>query len=135
MESGATIGHSLHVPALPQTAKRIPWRNKMSNHVDVTGANFEQEVLNAEAPVLLKFWAPWCGPCKMMAPVVEEVANERGEGLKIVNVNVDDAPEIAAEQGVRGVPTVILFKSGAKVASLVGAQSKGQLSQFIEQNL
>ena len=106
----------------------------MANNVDVTSANFEQEVINAEQPVLLKFWAPWCGPCKMMAPVGDEVADEKAGGLKVVSVNVDDAPEIAAEQGVRGVPTVMLFKSGAKVASLVGAQSKSQLTQFIDQN-
>ncbi|MFO7909482.1 MAG: thioredoxin [Halomonas sp.] len=104
------------------------------SQVDVTNANFEQEVINAEQPVLLKFWAPWCGPCKVMAPVVDEVAEERGDGLKVVSINVDDAPEIAAEQGVRGVPTVMLFKSGTKVASLVGAQSKSQLNQFLEQN-
>ncbi|MGM0615558.1 MAG: thioredoxin [Pseudomonadota bacterium] len=104
------------------------------SQVDVTNANFEQEVINADQPVLLKFWAPWCGPCKVMAPVVDEVAEERGDGLKVVSINVDDAPEIAAEQGVRGVPTVMLFKSGTKVASLVGAQSKSQLNQFIEQN-
>ncbi|MFD2189196.1 thioredoxin [Pistricoccus aurantiacus] len=107
----------------------------MSQNVDVTTNNFEQEVLKADKPVLLKFWAPWCGPCKMMAPVVDEVADERSENLKVVSINVDDAPEIAAEQGVRGVPTVMLFKSGAKVASLVGAQSKSQLAQFIEQNI
>lgn len=106
----------------------------MSNNVDVTNANFEQEVLKSDKPVLLKFWAPWCGPCKMMAPVVDEVASEKEENLKVVSVNVDDAPEIASEHGVRGVPTVMLFKSGAKVASLVGAQSKTQLTQFIEQN-
>lgn len=106
----------------------------MANSVDVTNANFEQEVLKSESPVLLKFWAPWCGPCKVMAPVVDEVAEEQGGALKVVSINVDDAPEIAAEQGVRGVPTVMLFKSGAKVASLVGAQSKSQLTQFIEQN-
>ncbi|WP_404416871.1 thioredoxin [Vreelandella aquamarina] len=104
------------------------------SQVDVTNANFAQEVINAEQPVLLKFWAPWCGPCKVMAPVVDEVAEERGDGLKVVSINVDDAPEIAAEQGVRGVPTVMLFKSGTKVASLVGAQSKSQLNQFLEQN-
>ncbi|WP_110685335.1 thioredoxin [Salinicola aestuarinus] len=106
----------------------------MSHSVDVTNANFEQEVLKSEKPVLLKFWAPWCGPCKMMAPVVDEVASEQADDLKVVSVNVDDAPEIASEHGVRGVPTVMLFKSGAKVASLVGAQSKSQLTQFIEQN-
>ena len=104
------------------------------SQVDVTNANFEQEVINADQPVLLKFWAPWCGPCQVMAPVVDEVASEHGDNLKVVSINVDDAPEIAAEQGVRGVPTVMLFKSGTKVASLVGAQSKSQLNQFIEQN-
>lgn len=86
----------------------------MANNVDVTNANFEQEVLNAEQPVLLKFWAPWCGPCKVMAPVVDEVAAERGDNLKVVSVNVDDAPEIAAEQGVRGVPTVMLLNPALK---------------------
>lgn len=106
----------------------------MANNVDVTGANFDQEVMQSDRPVLLKFWAPWCGPCKMMAPVVDEVADEKGDALKVVSINVDDAQDIAAEQGVRGVPTVMMFKDGTKVASLVGAQSKTQLVQFIDQN-
>lgn len=107
----------------------------MANNVDVTSANFDQEVLKSDKPVLLKFWAPWCGPCKMMAPVVEEVAEEKADAVKVVSINVDDAPDIAAEQGVRGVPTVVMFKAGSKVASLVGAQSKPQLTQFIDQNI
>lgn len=115
-------------------AAQRKWRALMVNNVDVTNANFEQEVLKSDTPVLLKFWAPWCGPCKVMAPVVDEVASERDSSLKLVSVNVDDAPEIAAEQGVRGMPTVMLFKSGTKVGALVGAQSKSQLTQFIEQN-
>ncbi|WP_456267736.1 thioredoxin [Kushneria sp. AK178] len=106
----------------------------MANNIDVTSANFDQEVMQADKPVLLKFWAPWCGPCKMMAPVVDEVAEEKSGDLKVVSINVDDAQDIAAEQGVRGVPTVVMFKNGAKVASLVGAQSKTQLVQFIDQN-
>ena len=81
----------------------------MANNVDVTNANFEQEVLKADTPVSLKFWAPWCGPCKVMAPVVDEVAEERNGNLKVVSINVDDAPEIAAEQGVRGVPTAVSY--------------------------
>lgn len=106
----------------------------MATLTAVNDSNYTQEVIDSSQPVLVKFWAPWCGPCKMMAPVVDEVADERADDLKVVSVNVDDAPEIAAEHGVRGVPTVMLFKSGAKVASLVGAQSKSQLAQFIEQN-
>ncbi|WP_438766737.1 thioredoxin [Kushneria sp. TE3] len=106
----------------------------MANNVDVTSANFDQEVMQSDKPVLLKFWAPWCGPCKMMAPVVDEVAEEKSGELKVVSINVDDAQDIAAEQGVRGVPTVMMFKDGTKVASLVGAQSKTQLVQFIDQN-
>ena len=103
---------------------------------DSTTATFMDDVIDTsmQTPVIVDFWAPWCGPCKVMAPVVDEVAAERGDNLKVVSVNVDDAPEIAAEQGVRGVPTVMLFKSGTKVASLVGAQSKSQLTQFIDQN-
>lgn len=107
----------------------------MTNHIDVTDSTFDSEVLKSDKPVLLKFWAPWCGPCKMMAPVVEEIAKEHADNLKVVSVNVDDAMQIATEQGVRGVPTVMMFKDGHKIGSLVGAQSKTQLQEFLDQYL
>lgn len=107
----------------------------MSHHIDVTDNTFESEVLQADKPVLLKFWAPWCGPCKIMAPVVDEVAEAREDALKVVNINVDDARQVAAEQGVRGVPTVMLFKDGQKIGSLIGAQSRKQLDEFIDQHI
>lgn len=107
----------------------------MANNIDVTDSTFDSEVLQSDKPVLLKFWAPWCGPCKIMAPVVEEVGEARAGSLKVVSVNVDDAIQIATEQGVRGVPTVMLFKDGQKVSSLIGAQTKSQLEEFIDQHL
>jgi thioredoxin 1 len=103
--------------------------------LDVTEENFEAEVINSELPVLVDFWAPWCGPCKMITPVLEEIATSYSAKLKIRKVNVDDYPEIAAKQSVRGIPTLVLFRGGEAVSSKVGAVSKQQLEAFLDELL
>ena len=106
----------------------------MSEHiVHVTDASFEEEVLAAEVPVLVDFWAEWCGPCKMIAPVLSELADEYAGKVKICKVDVDANPDIPPKFGIRGIPTLILFKGGSAEATKVGALSKTQLSEFIEE--
>lgn len=102
---------------------------------NATVASFEQDVLKADKPVLVDYWAPWCGPCKMMAPVLDEIADERAESLQVVKVDVQDHPDIAAQYGIRGIPTLMLFKDGQSVATKVGAVSKADLLKFIDSNL
>lgn len=101
----------------------------------VTDANFETDVLQSEVPVLVDFWATWCGPCKMMAPSLEEIADELGGAAVIAKIDVDESPNSPATYGVRGVPTLMLFKAGVVVATKVGPLPKGQLRAFIEQAL
>jgi len=101
----------------------------------VTDANFEQEVLKSQAPVLVDFWAEWCGPCKMIAPVLEEIAGEYGGKLKIAKLNIDENPATPPKYGIRGIPTLMLFKNGNVEATKVGAVSKSQLSAFIDGNI
>lgn len=103
--------------------------------VHVTDANFEQEVLQSQLPVVLDFWAPWCGPCKMIAPVLDELAPAYAGKVKIVKVNVDENQVTPAQFGVRSIPTLLLFKNGQLVATQVGALPKGQLAAFINQHI
>ncbi|RPH45626.1 MAG: thioredoxin TrxA [Burkholderiales bacterium] len=98
-------------------------------------ANFEADVLKSDAPVLVDYWAEWCGPCKMIAPLLDEVAKDYDGKVRIVKVNVDDNQEITAKYGIRGIPTLKLFKNGEEVATKVGALSKSQLTQFLDTNL
>lgn len=102
------------------------------NIVHVSDSSFEQDVLQAEGPVLVDFWAEWCGPCKMIAPVLEELAEEYNGKLKIAKLNIDENPETAPKYGVRGIPTLILFKNGQAEGTKVGALSKSQLATFID---
>lgn len=102
---------------------------------EVSDQNFENEVLQADRPVLVDYWAEWCGPCKAIAPILEEIADEYGERLRIAKVNIDENPDIPARYGIRGIPTLMLFKNGNVEATKVGALSKSQLAAFIDSNL
>ncbi|MGB5201004.1 MAG: thioredoxin TrxA [Sedimenticolaceae bacterium] len=103
--------------------------------VHVTDDNFETEVLQSSAPVLVDYWAEWCGPCKMIAPVLDEIAGEYQGRVKIAKLNIDDNPNTPPRYGIRGIPTLMLFKDGEVEATKVGAVSKSQLTAFIDSNL
>ena len=103
----------------------------MSNVITVTSENFESEVLNSEKPVLVDFWASWCGPCRMLSPIVDEIAEEV-QTIKVGKVNVDEQQDLAGKFGVMSIPTLILFKNGQPVTKSVGAKSKAALLDFIK---
>lgn len=108
----------------------------MSEHIlHVTDDNFEDEVINASGPVLVDFWAAWCGPCKMIAPVLDELAGEYEGKLKVCKLDVDANPETAPKFNVKGIPTLIIFKGGSPEARKVGALSKSQLAAFIDSTI
>ena len=94
--------------------------------ININKNNFQNEVLNSEMPVLLDFWAPWCGPCRMVSPIVDEIAAERGD-IKVGKVNVDEQPELAAQFGVMSIPTLVVMKGGKVVNQIVGARPKAQI--------
>ncbi len=105
------------------------------NIVHVSDSSFEDEVINSDTPALVDFWADWCGPCKMIAPILEEIANEYGDKVKIAKFNIDENPQTPPRFGIRGIPTLMLFKGGNVEATKVGALSKSQLSAFLDSNL
>ncbi len=105
------------------------------NIINVTDLTFDDEVIKSELPVLLDYWAEWCGPCKMIAPILDDIANEYIGKIKVAKINIDDNPNTPAKFGVRGIPTLMIFKSGSIEATKVGALSKSQLSAFIDSTI
>ena len=103
--------------------------------VYISDESFEEEVLQSERPVLIDYWAEWCGPCKMIAPVLEEIATEYSDRLKVVKLNIDDNPQTPPKYGIRGIPTLMVFKNGQVEATKVGAVSKAQLTKFLDDSL
>lgn len=108
----------------------------MSDHINnITDASFEQDVLQAQGPVLVDYWAEWCGPCKMIAPVLDEIAEEYAGKVKVCKLNIDENQATPPKFGVRGIPTLMLFKDGNVEASKVGAMTKSQLAAFLDSHL
>ena len=104
----------------------------MSSEIEFTDSNFETEVIKSNTPVLVDFWAPWCGPCKIIAPIVEEISSEYGGRLKVGKVNTDDNQKVASDYGVMSIPTLMIFKDGQVVERIIGAQPKEALKTKID---
>ena len=107
----------------------------MSNALPVESATFDNEVLKSSVPVLVDFWAPWCGPCKMLTPTIDALAVEFAGRVKVAKVNVDDNQELAVKYGIRGIPTVMVFKNGQPVSTQVGLRSRDDLARVLNDNL
>ena len=103
--------------------------------IEINDASFKSEVTDSAIPVLVDFWAPWCGPCKMIAPVLEEIASEYDGKVKVVKINIDENQTTPSTYGVRSIPTLILFKDGHEVEKIIGAQSKQNLKQMVDKSL
>ena len=103
----------------------------MSNIIETDDSNFESEVLKADIPVLVDFWAPWCGPCKAIAPILEQISDEQGDKIKIVKVNVDDNQKYAADFGIKSIPTLLIFNKGELKNQIIGAIPKADIEKLI----
>ena len=114
----------------------IFWRNSVSDSVlHVSDSEFNESVINADGPVLVDYWAEWCGPCKMIAPILDAIADEYADKLTVVKINIDENPQTPQHYGVRGIPTLMLFKDGEVQATKVGALSKAELTKFLDTNI
>jgi thioredoxin 1 len=133
------VNRRVDVLSLSSVAVDIAWISQlqgaaeMANVKELSDQDFQSEVLQATGPVLIDFWAPWCGPCRMIAPLVEELAKENADSLKVAKVNIDDSPQTAATYGVSSIPTLVLFKNGEEVARFVGVQPKRRLQEAIDE--
>lgn len=128
------IGYGLWMGPADAIGSSVTTEKEATMEITLTKANFEAEVLNSDRPVLVDFWAPWCGPCRMLAPVLAEIAAEKGDKIKIGKVNVDENPELAAQYGISGIPAMLLFKDGKIAATSVGFKPKAEVEAFIEAN-
>ena len=104
----------------------------MAEITDVTDATFQGEVLDSDTPVLVDFWAEWCAPCRAIAPIVKEIADDNGDKLKVVKVNIDESPQTPGTYGIRSIPTVLVFKDGQVVSQLTGARPKGDFQELVD---
>ena len=126
------IGYGLWMgPADAVGASIRTTEKEAAMEITLTKTNFEAEVLKSDKPVLVDFWAPWCGPCRMLAPVLAEIAAEKADTIKVGKVNVDENPELAAQYGISGIPAILLFKDGKVVATSVGFKPKAEVETFI----
>ena len=108
----------------------------MSANIEhISDAEFDTAVLESDVPVLVDFWAPWCGPCLMIGPMIEALAEERGEAIKVVKINVDESPDVARRMGIRSIPTVMVFSGGELAEMAVGARPKGELEAMVDRTL
>ena len=103
--------------------------------IDITDASFEEDVLNSEKPVVLDFWAPWCGPCRQISPSLSEISDEMADKITVAKINIDENPETPTKFGVRGIPTMLVFKNGEAAATKVGAVSKTAIVEWIEDSI
>ena len=118
-------------PTVGSPAAATEKQKEAAMEITITKANFETEVLKADRPVLVDFWAPWCGPCRMLAPVLAEVAEAKGDKIRVGKVNVDEEPELAARYGISGIPAMLLFVNGNVIATSVGFKSRPELEAFV----
>ena len=125
------IGYGLWMGPADASISTTTTEKEAAMEITLTKTNFETEVLKSDKPVLVDFWAPWCGPCRMLAPVLAEVAAEKGDKIKVGKVNVDENPELAAQYGISGIPAILLFKDGKVAATSVGFKPKPELESLI----
>ena len=128
------IGYGLWMGPADAIGSSTTTEKEATMEITLTKTNFEAEVLKSDKPVLVDFWASWCGPCRMLAPVLAEVAAEKGDKIKVGKVNVDEEPELAAKYGISGIPAMLLFKDGKVAATSVGFKPKPELEVFVDTN-